>query len=104
MPLEHHLMHAVALITLLGAVCQWLAWWLRLPAILFLLLTGFLVGPLAGWIDLDALLGPLLFPFVSLAVAVILFEGSLTLRFSEIRGLEHVVRRFVTLAACRTFP
>lgn len=96
-------MHAVALITLLGAVCQWLAWWLRLPAILFLLLTGFLVGPLAGWIDPDALLGPLLFPFVSLAVAVILFEGSLTLRFSEIRGLEHVVRRFVTLGVLVTW-
>lgn len=79
MPLSQHPMFAVAVIALLGAVCQWLAWRLRLPAILFLLLMGILVGPVAGWLDPDALLGPLLFPFVSLAVAVILFEGSLTL-------------------------
>ena len=94
--MSHHTILAVAAIALLGAACQWLAWRLRLPAILFLLLTGILIGPVAGWLDPDALLGPLLFPFVSLAVAVILFEGSLTLRFSEIRGLEGVVRRFVT--------
>jgi NhaP-type Na+/H+ or K+/H+ antiporter len=94
--LSHDTILAVAAIALLGAACQWLAWRLRLPAILFLLLTGILIGPVAGWLDPDALLGPLLFPFVSLAVAVILFEGSLTLRFSEIRGLEGVVRRFVT--------
>jgi NhaP-type Na+/H+ or K+/H+ antiporter len=86
----------IAAIMLIGGACQWLAWRLRLPAILFLLLAGILIGPIAGWFDPDALLGPLLFPFVSLSVAVILFEGSLTLKFSEIRGLEHVVRRFVT--------
>lgn len=103
MPLSQHPMFAVAVIALLGAVCQWLAWRLRLPAILFLLLMGILVGPVAGWLDPDALLGPLLFPFVSLAVAVILFEGSLTLRFAEIRGLEHVVRRFVTVGVLLTW-
>jgi len=94
--LSEHLMLIIAAIMLIGGACQWLAWRLRLPAILFLLLAGILIGPIAGWFDPDALLGPLLFPFVSLSVAVILFEGSLTLKFSEIRGLEHVVRRFVT--------
>ncbi|HQZ01516.1 MAG TPA: sodium:proton antiporter [Thauera sp.] len=94
--MSEHLMLIIAAIMLIGGACQWLAWRLRLPAILFLLLAGILIGPIAGWFDPDALLGPLLFPFVSLSVAVILFEGSLTLKFSEIRGLEHVVRRFVT--------
>jgi NhaP-type Na+/H+ or K+/H+ antiporter len=99
-PLEERLGHDVifglAAISLLGAACQWLAWRSRLPAILFLLLTGILVGPVGGWLDPDTLLGQLLFPFVSLAVAVILFEGSLTLRFAEIRGVQQVVRRLVT--------
>lgn len=99
-PLEERLSHdaifGLAAISLLGAVCQWLAWRSRLPAILFLLLTGILVGPVGGWLDPDTLLGQLLFPFVSLAVAVILFEGSLTLRFAEIRGVQQVVRRLVT--------
>lgn len=75
---------------------QWLAWRLRVPAILFLLLAGIAVGPLAGWLDPDALFGDLLFPIVSLSVAVILFEGSLTLEFHQTRGLERVVRRLVT--------
>ena len=94
--MNHHTILGIAAIALLGAACQWLAWRMRLPAILFLLLIGILIGPATGWLDPDALMGPLLFPFVSLSVAVILFEGSLTLRFKEIRGLEGVVRRFVT--------
>lgn len=94
--MSEHLLLTIALLTLAGSACQYLAWRLRLPAILFLLLTGILAGPVTGWFDPDALLGPLLFPFVSLSVAVILFEGSLTLKFAEIRGMEHVVRRFVT--------
>ena len=75
---------------------QWLAWRLRVPAILFLLLAGIVMGPVAGWLDPDALFGDLLFPLVSLSVAVILFEGSLTLEFHQTRGLEQVVRRLVT--------
>ncbi len=78
-----------------GAACQWLAWRTRLPAILFLLLTGLLAGPVSGLLEPDVLFGDLLFPLVSLAVAVILFEGSLTLRLEDVRGLEQVVRRLV---------
>jgi NhaP-type Na+/H+ or K+/H+ antiporter len=87
---------SIAAIGVLALICQWFAWWVKLPAILFLLLSGIVVGPLSGWIDPDALFGDLLFPIISLSVAVILFEGSLTLRFSEIKGLEHVVRRMVS--------
>ncbi|WP_323004374.1 sodium:proton antiporter [Denitromonas sp.] len=93
----------IAAIGVVGGACQWLAWRMRLPAILFLLLAGIVAGPIGGWLDPDALLGDLLFPFVSLAVSVILFEGSLTLKFSEIRGIETVVRRFVTTGAVVTW-
>ena len=91
-----HAMLTIAAITMLGGACQWLAWRLRLPAILFLLITGIVAGPGVGWLNPDALMGDLLFPFVSLSVAIILFEGALTLKFSEIRGMQHVVRRFAT--------
>lgn len=94
--MTEHAVAAIALIGGLAAACQWLAWRVRLPAILFLLLAGIVAGPVAGWIRPAELFGALLFPFVSLGVAVILFEGSLTLKFSEIRGLEGVVRRMVT--------
>jgi len=92
---EHNVV-MLAGVGVLAMLCQWIAWRMRLPAILFLLLAGLLVGPLAGWLDPDALFGDLLFPFISLSVAVILFEGSLTLQFHEIRGLEKVVRRLVS--------
>ncbi len=87
----------------MGIAAQWLAWWVKLPAILFLLLAGILAGPVSGWLDPDALFGELLLPMVSLAVSVILFEGGLTLHFSEIRGLARVVRRLVSLGLIVTW-
>jgi CPA1 family monovalent cation:H+ antiporter len=83
-------------IGVLGVLAQWLAWRLKLPAILFLLGAGVVAGPAIGWLNPDALFGELLFPVISLAVAVILFEGALTLRLDELRGLEHTVRRLLT--------
>jgi len=83
--------------------CQWLAWRLKLPAILFLLLSGIMAGPILGWLDPQEMFGPLLMPLVSLAVALILFEGSLTLHLSQWREIGTVVRRMVTLGALATW-
>ena len=83
----------------IGFLAQWLAWRLRLPAILFLLLAGILLGPVGGVLYPDRLLGELLFPVVSLAVALILFEGSLSLRFHELPGIGRVVRGLVSYGA-----
>jgi len=94
---------SLAGIGVLALGCQWLAWLVKLPAILFLLLAGIVVGPVAGLINPDQLFGDLLFPIVSLSVAVILFEGSLTLRLSEIKGLERVVRRMVSTGTLVTW-
>lgn len=93
----------VAVIGFSGLLCQWLAWRVKLPAILFLLLTGMLLGPGLHWLNPDELLGELLFPLVSLSVAIILFEGSLTLKFQEIKGLAHVIQRLVSVGAVITW-
>lgn len=100
-------MNEVALITLAlllvgGILCQIVAWRMKLPAILFLLLGGFIVGPVTDIFDPDKMFGELLFPIVSLGVAVILFEGSLTLRFEEIKKNGHVVWRLVSIGALVT--
>ena len=55
-----------------GFLCQWLAWRVKLPSILLLLLVGVILGPLLGWLDPDVLFGDLLEPVVSMAVAIIL--------------------------------
>ncbi|MEX0957957.1 MAG: sodium:proton antiporter [Burkholderiales bacterium] len=94
--MEHNIALTIAGIGLVAIVCQWLGWRLKLPAIVFLLIAGLVAGPVTGFVDPDELFGDLLFPLVSLGVAVILFEGSLTLRFKEIRGVERVVVRLIT--------
>jgi NhaP-type Na+/H+ or K+/H+ antiporter len=86
-----------------GFACQWIAWRVKLPSILFLLLVGIMVGPVLGLFDPDATFGDLLEPVVSLAVAVILYEGSLTLQFAEIRGHGRVVSNLVTIGVLITW-
>ena len=92
-----------SLLVLVSILCQWVAWRLKLPAIIFLLLTGIIIGPILGLFEPDKLLEHLLLPFISLSVAIILFEGSLTLKYSEIRGLQHVVRRLVSIGMLITW-
>ena len=90
-------------ILIAGFACQWVAWRVKLPSILLLLLVGIVVGPVLGWLRPDDLFGELLQPFVSLAVAVILYEGSMTLKLSEIRGHGAVVRNLVTVGVLVTW-
>lgn len=95
---------AIAGIVALGAAAQWLAWRIGLPAILPLLLVGFLVGPLLGWVDPTRIVGEtLLFPAISLLVGLILFEGGLTLSLPELRETRGVVIRLVTIGAVVTW-
>jgi len=93
---------AIAAVGALGGFCQWLAWRFKLPSILFLLTTGILVGPILGLFDPDAFLGDLLFPVVSVFVAIILFEGGLTLKFKDIQGHGSVVTRLISIGVLLT--
>lgn len=76
---------------------------LKIPAILPLLLLGVVLGPVTHLVMPDVLFGELLFPLVSISVAIILFEGALTLRLDEVRGLGGVVRNLVTTGMLVTF-
>ena len=86
----------------IGIAAQWLAWYLKQPSILFLLLIGIIVGPVLGIFDPDLILGELMFPFISLGVAIILFEGSLTLEFDEIKQHGTVVQMLVSVGVLIT--
>ncbi|NJN45363.1 MAG: sodium:proton antiporter [Candidatus Competibacteraceae bacterium] len=101
--MTEHLALLIALIGLLGISAQWLAWRLQVPAIVFLLLIGLVAGPVTGLIQPNELFGELLFPLVSLGVAVILFEGSLTLKLEEIKGHGNVVTHLVTIGVFMTW-
>ncbi len=102
---------------ILGILAQWIAWRLKLPAILPLILIGLIVGPLATLYTEDGskLIEPVwngskgLFPgdglyyFVSLAIAIILFEGGLTLKRAEIRHVGPVITKLITVGTVVTF-
>lgn len=90
---------AFALVGVVGVGAQWLAWRFRLPAIVVMLVAGLILGPVTGIFvparDIGALVGPM----ISLAVAVILFEGGLTLNFKQLSDAAPGVRRLVLIGA-----
>ncbi len=90
---------AFALVGALGVGSQWLAWKLRLPAIVLMLAAGLIVGPGLGLFDPARDIGPLVAPMISIAVAIILFEGGLTLNFGSLRDAAKGVRRLVLIGA-----
>ncbi len=88
---------ALVVIVVLAIGCEVIADKVGVPQILVLLAVGFASGVPSWGLDPDAVLGDLLFPFISIAVAVILFEGGMSLRFDELRGGVHrPVRRLLT--------
>ncbi len=101
--MTEHLLVRLAGVIVLGIGAQWLAWRLKLPSILLLLILGFIAGPLTGLINPGEIFGDLLLPVVSVSVAVILFEGGLSLRISELREIGKVVRNLITLAVLITW-
>lgn len=100
----YHLPVAIylAVVIALGVAAQWVAWRFKVPALVLLLLTGFgfgyLVGPPRDYVKEE-----ILFPAVSLAVGLILFEGGLSLRFAEIHQTRKVVFRLVSIGLLITW-
>lgn len=107
----------LASIIILGILAQWVAWRFKIPAILPLILIGLIVGPIASYYTEDGskFIEPIwngtkgLFPgeslyyFVSLSIGIILFEGGLTLKRSEILNVSSVIVKLITVAVIITF-
>jgi NhaP-type Na+/H+ or K+/H+ antiporter len=90
----------IGLIVVLGVGAQWLATLLRIPSIVLLLLCGMLVGPGLGWVDPRAAFGDALFPTVTVAVGILLFDGGLGLKFRALpHGSARVILRLTLIGA-----
>ncbi|WP_062290075.1 cation:proton antiporter [Demequina phytophila] len=75
---------SVVLVLVAGLASQLLAARVRIPAIVVLIAVGLTLGPFTGLVTVD--LDPdELSELIGLGVAVILFEGGMSLRFSEFR-------------------
>lgn len=104
-------------IVILGILAQWVAWKLKIPAILPLILIGLLVGPFSTLLSVDGskwiepvwngkeglFPGESMFYFVSLAISIILFEGGLTLKLKEVKNVGPVITKLITLGSLVTF-
>lgn len=87
----------IALIGIVGIGAQWLAWRTGWPGIALMLTAGILVGPVLGLVDPQQDFGTMLDPMVSIAVALILFDGGLNLNFRELRRTEGGLLRLVLI-------
>ena len=85
----------IAMVGVLGIGAQWIAWRTGWPAIVLMLAAGFLAGPVFGLIDPEQAFGELLEPMVAIGVALILFEGGLSLDLRELRHAGDGVWRLV---------
>ena len=95
---------AVATITVFGIGGQWIGRRLGFPSLLLLLPLGLLAGDVLGLVDPEALLGDLLFPTVSLLVALLLFQSGLKLRFADLPdGAWSPVVRLLTVGMAIAF-
>ena len=99
--MAEHLFIGLTLILVLGITARWIAWRLHLPSILLLLLSGIAVGPVAGFLNPDEVFGDLLTPLVSISVAVILFEGGLSLSIADLREIGSVRSQPCDAGSCR---
>ncbi len=97
--MDHHALQMVVVVVACGVAAQWLAWRLRIPAIVLLTATGLLVGPVFGVLRPSEDFGSLYRPMVELGVAVILFDGGLNLRWHELDAAAAGVRRLVFAGA-----
>lgn len=87
----------------LGGLAQWIAWRFRFPSILLLLAFGFAARQITG-VDPASVLGEeLLFALVSLFVAVILFEGGLSLKLVEVKESKSIIAKLVTVGVFVTW-
>jgi len=89
----------IAAVVGLGVLSQWVAWRMRMPAIVIMSLVGLIVGPFLNLINPKESFGEVFNPLISLAVAIILFEGSLSLDFREIKGFPRAILRISTIGA-----
>jgi NhaP-type Na+/H+ or K+/H+ antiporter len=97
------ILHTVAIAVFLGILAQVVAERLRLPAILPLLVLGMAAGPAGfGFFRPDAL-GSGLEAFIHLGVAIILFEGGLSLDPAQLRRVGGPLRNLLTVGVAVTW-
>ncbi|MEG5079932.1 cation:proton antiporter [Microcoleus sp. AT8-B4] len=102
MEIPFNITQLMVMTVICGISAQVIAAYLKVPAIVFLLLFGILVGPDCLGVLHPNLLGSGLEVMVSLCVALILFEGGLNLELRDLGKLSGSIRNLVTVGTLIT--
>ncbi len=107
--MNEYLLLGLTCIFLLGFIAQWIGWRFHIPGILLLLGFGLIAGPGLEhfglpYLDVVGIFGDeLIFPVVGMGVAIILFEGGLTLNFRELKESGGTIIRLISVGALVSF-
>ena len=93
--MEYEVLHKLVLIVILGTLCHWMAWRLKIPSIALFSLVGLLIGPIFHLVDPGHDFGVLLESVIKLALAIILFEGGLNLKFHELQHTGRAIKQLI---------
>ena len=101
---ENEILVNLAAIAVFGIGAQWIGRRLGFPSLLLLLPAGLIAGDVLGLVEPEKLLGDLLFPLVTLLVALLLFQSGMQLRFADLPDAARVpVLRLITIGLVVTF-
>ncbi len=95
--MEHVVLHKLVLIIILGIACQWFAWRFKIPSIALFSVVGLAIGPVFQFVDPSQDFGVLVEAIIKLALAIILFEGGLNLKFHELTHTGKAVKHLILL-------
>ena len=95
--MEYIVLHKLVLIVILGILCHWLAWRLKIPSIALFSVVGLLIGPVFHLVHPSQDFGVLLESIIKLALAIILFEGGLNLKFHELQHTGRAIKQLICL-------
>ena len=101
--MNEYILLGLAAIIVLGILAQWISWRFKIPSILLLLIFGFIAGPVANLLNPDELLGEQLYPLLSLAVGLILFESGLRFNVADLKESGVVVRNLTSIGVAVTW-
>jgi NhaP-type Na+/H+ or K+/H+ antiporter len=93
--MEYVVLHKLVLIVISGILCHWLAWRLKIPSIALFSVVGLLIGPIFHLVDPSHDFGVLLESIIKLALALILFEGGLNLKFHELQHTGRAIKQLI---------
>ena len=101
--MELLLINSIGILLISSMLGQYLGWRLKIPSLVFFIVFGILLGPIFKIINPQESFHVGFNIFVEFAVVILLFEGGLNLKFSQLKEVSFGVKRLTTLGVLANF-